>query len=173
MVVVPVRPAVLVMLGLTSRCFHTVLHTSIKQKLLPPRPPGLQQDAEQDEGYAHVEGEIDFAAFAEDEEGQTDGVAGLEVVSEIDGEGREPLQGLNLQEVHTNGAEQRMAEHEPEIRTLGHDDDGLLTGKEKEIDGDDGRHKNESSRHLIHQHRPTAHTHAHFLVADGVEGAGC
>ena len=118
------------MLGLTSRCFHTVLHASIKQKSLPPRPPGLQQDAEQDEGYAHVEGEIDFAPLAEDEEGEDDGVAGLEVVSEIDGEGRQPLQGLNLQEVHTNGAEQGMTKHKPEISTCRDNHHGLITWKE-------------------------------------------
>ena len=75
----------------------------------------LKQDAEQDEGDADVEREINFAALAEDEEGEDDGVAGLEVVGEIDGEGREALQGLNLQEVHANGAEQRVAEHIPQI----------------------------------------------------------
>ena len=138
--------------------------------LLAPRPPSLQQDTEQYEADADVERKINLAPLTEDEEGEDDGVAGLEVVREIDGEGRQALQGLNLQEIHTNGAEQRVAEHEPEIRALGHNDDRLLAGKEKEIDGDDGRYQHEPSRHLVHQHRPTAHTHARFLVADGIEG---
>ena len=66
---------------------------------------GLEEDAKEDEGDADVEGEIDLTALAEDEEGEDDGVAGFEVVGEIDGEGGEPLQGLNLQEIHADGTE--------------------------------------------------------------------
>ena len=65
----------------------------------------LKEHAEQDEGDAEVEGEINFTPLAEDEEGEDDGVARFEVVGEIDGEGGEPLQGLNLQEIHADGTE--------------------------------------------------------------------
>ena len=106
---------------------------------------GLKEDAEQDEGDADVEREIDLAPFAEDEEGEDDGVAGLEVVGQIDSEGRQTLQGLNLQEVHTDGTEQSVAEHEPEIRTLGHNDNRLLAGKEIKVNRDDGRYQHEPS----------------------------
>ena len=47
----------------------------------------LEEDAEQDEGNAKIEREIDLAALAKDEEGKDDGVAGFEVVRQIDGEG--------------------------------------------------------------------------------------
>lgn len=91
-----------------------------KSALFLPNTTGLKEDAEQDEGYADVEREIDLAPLAEDEEGEDNGVAGLEVVGQIDGEGRQALQGLNLQEVHTDGTEQSVAEHEPKIRALGY-----------------------------------------------------
>ena len=47
----------------------------------------LQEDAEQDEGDTEVEGEVDLAALAEDEEGENDGIAGFEVIRQIDGKG--------------------------------------------------------------------------------------
>ena len=47
----------------------------------------LQKDAEEDECDAKIEGKVDFAALAEDEEGEDNGIAGLEIVGEIDGEG--------------------------------------------------------------------------------------
>ena len=65
----------------------------------------LDEESEQDEGYAHVEGEIDFAPLAEDEEGQNDGVTRFEIVRQVNGKGREALQGLDLQQIHAHGAE--------------------------------------------------------------------
>ncbi len=50
---------------------------------------GLQQNAEQDEGDAKIEGEVDLTALAEDEESKDNGVAGFEIVGQIDREGRE------------------------------------------------------------------------------------
>jgi hypothetical protein len=90
----------------------------------------LQSNAENDEADAQIEGEIHFTSFTEDEESEDNGVTGFEVIGEIDGKGREALQGLNLQKVHAYGAEQSMAEHEPEVRALRHNDDRLLAGKE-------------------------------------------
>ena len=49
----------------------------------------LEEYAEKDEGDAEVEGEIDFAALAEDEEGEDDGIAGFQVVCQVNGEGGE------------------------------------------------------------------------------------
>ena len=65
----------------------------------------MQQDAQQDEGDAKVEGEIDLASFAKDEEGKNDGVTGLKVVGKVDGEGRQAFQRLNLKQIHANGTE--------------------------------------------------------------------
>ena len=130
----------------------------------------LEEDAEQDEGDAEVEGEIDFTTLAKDEEGENDGVAGFEIIRQIDGKGREALQGLNLKQIHTYGTEERVAEHEPEVRALRDDHNGLLAWKETEINGDDGRYDDEAARHLIHQHRTTTNVHAGLLVADGIEG---
>ena len=58
---------------------------------------GLKKDAQQDEGNAEVEREVDFATFAKDEEGQDDSIAGFEVVGEVDSEGGKAFQGLDLQ----------------------------------------------------------------------------
>ena len=131
----------------------------------------LEEDAEQDEGDAEVEGEIDFTTLAKDEESEDDGVAGFEIIRQIDGEGRETFQGLNLKQIHTYGTEERVTEHEPEIRAFRDDHNGLLAGKEAEIDGDDGRYDDEATRHLVHQHCPASDTYAGLLVADGIEGA--
>ena len=54
-----------------------------------PASNRLQKDAEQNESNAEVEGEIDLATFAKDEEGKGDGVTGFEIISQVDGEGRE------------------------------------------------------------------------------------
>ena len=78
-------------------------------------PSGLKQDTKQDEGDADIEGEIDLAPFAKDKKGQDDGVTGFQIIGQIDRESREAFQCLNLQEIHAHGAEQRMAEHKPEI----------------------------------------------------------
>ena len=131
----------------------------------------LEEDAEQDEGDTEIEGEIDFAAFTKDEEGEDDGVAGFEIICQIDGEGRETLQGLNLKQIHTYGTEERVTEHEPEIRAFRDDHNRLLAGEKQEIDGDDGRYDDEATRHLVHQHCPASDTNAGLLVADGIEGA--
>ena len=48
----------------------------------------LEEDAEQDEGNAKIKREIDLAALTKDEEGEDDGVAGFEVIRQIDGKGR-------------------------------------------------------------------------------------
>ena len=133
----------------------------------------LEKDAEQDEANAEVEGEVDFATLAKDEEGEDDGVAGFEIICQIDGEGRETLQGLNLKQIHTYGTEERVTEHEPEIRAFRDNYDRLLDGEKQEIDGDDGRYDDEATRHLVHQHRPASDTNAGLLVADGIEGADC
>ena len=98
----------------------------------------LEEDAEQDEGNAEVEGEVDFTTLAKDEEGEDDGVAGFKIIRQIDGEGREALQGLNLKQIHTYVTEERVTEHEPEVRAFWNNHDGLLAGEEAEIDGDDG-----------------------------------
>ena len=47
----------------------------------------LQKDAEEDECDAEIERKVDLAALAEDKEGEDDGVAGLEIIRQIDGEG--------------------------------------------------------------------------------------
>ena len=105
----------------------------------------LEKDAEKDEGDAKIEGEIDLAPFPEDEEGEDNRIAGLEVVSQVDGEGGEALQSLNLQEIHAYSTEERMTEHEPEITTFRDDYDRLLAWKEPEINGNDGRYDDESA----------------------------
>lgn len=130
----------------------------------------LQHHAKQNEGNAEVEGEIDFATLAKDEEGKDDGIAGLQIVGQVDGEGREPFQGLNLEQIHAHRAEQRVAEHQPQVGALRNDDYGLLTGEEQQINGDDGRHNDQSARHLVHQHRAAPNAHADLLVADGIQG---
>ena len=61
-----------------------------------PASNRLQKDAEQDESDAEVEGEIDLVAFAKDEEGKGDVVTVFEIISQVDGEGREAFQGLDL-----------------------------------------------------------------------------
>ena len=109
--------------------------------------------------------------FAKDEEGKYNRVTRFEIIRQINGEGGEMLQGLNLQEIHTNCAEQRMAEHKPEVGTIWDDHDGLLAGEEPEINGDNGRYDDEAARHLVHQHGTAADSHADLLVADGIEGA--
>ena len=55
----------------------------------PPSLHGLQKHADEDESNAEIEGEVYFTSFAKDEEGEDDGVAGLEVVGQVDGKGRE------------------------------------------------------------------------------------
>jgi len=61
-----------------------------------PASNRLQKDAEQDESDAEVEGEIDLAAFAKNEESKGDGVTGFKIISQVDGEGGEALQRLDL-----------------------------------------------------------------------------
>ena len=70
------------------------------------------------------------------------------------------------------GPDQGQGEHYRQ-RLLGPGTTGLLAGEEQQIEGDDGRHGDQSSRHLVHQHRAAAHPHADFLVADGINGTYC
>ena len=88
--------------------FHISKHLSTFYATLCATFPGLhrlQEDTEQDEGDTEIEGEIDLATFAEDEEGQNDGVTRFEIVRQVNGKGREALQGLDLQQIHAHGAE--------------------------------------------------------------------
>ena len=63
-----------------------------------------------------------------------------------------------------------MAKHKPEICTIRDDHNRLLAGKEPQVYRDDGRHDNKATRHLVHQYRTTAYTHADPVVADGIKG---
>ena len=105
----------------------------------------LKKDTEQDEGDAEVEGEIDLTALAEDEEGEDNRIAGLEIIRQVHSEGREALQGLDLQQIHAHGTEEGVTEHIPEIRAFGNDDDGLLAWEKPQIEGDDGRDDDETA----------------------------
>ena len=78
-----------------------------------------------------------------------------------------------MQQIHSDGTEQCMTEHEPEIGAIGNDDNGLLAGKEPQVNGNDGRNDDQSTRHLIHQYGTTADAHADLFVTDGVEGTHC
>ena len=78
-----------------------------------------------------------------------------------------------MQQIHSDGTEQCMTEHEPEIGAIGNDDNGLLAGKEPQVNGNDGRDDDQSTRHLIHQYGTTADAHADLFVTDGVEGTHC
>ena len=131
---------------------------------------GLQQDAQQDEGDAKVEGEIDLTPLTENEEGEDDRIAGFEVVSQIDGEGRKALECLNLKQIHRHSTEKRMAEHEPKIRTLRDNHDRLLAWEKPQINRDDRRDEHKTARHLIHQYRTTADAYADLFIADGIDG---
>lgn len=125
--------------------FPSVFHHYFACLSLAERLHGLEEDTQQDEGNAEVEREVDFATFTKDEESQDDGVAGLKIVSEVDGKGRKALQSLDLQQIHADGTEQRMTEHEPEVSALRNDDNGLLAGEEPQINGNDGRDDEQSA----------------------------
>lgn len=68
----------------------------------------LQEYAKQDEGDAEVEGEINLATLAENEESKDNSVAWLKIICQIDGKSGEALQGLDLKQIYTNGTEERM-----------------------------------------------------------------
>ena len=54
---------------------------------LPHSASGLQEDTEQDEGNTYIKREINLATLAKDEECEDNGVAGLEIIRQIDGKG--------------------------------------------------------------------------------------
>lgn len=56
--------------------------------MIAPGLRRLKKYTEQDEGDAEVEGEVYFATFAKDEEGEDDGVARFKIIRQIDSEGR-------------------------------------------------------------------------------------
>ena len=68
----------------------------------------MQQDAQKDEGDAEVEGEINLATLAENEESEDNSVAWLKIICQIDGKSGEALQGLDLKQIYANGTEERM-----------------------------------------------------------------
>lgn len=105
----------------------------------------LEEDAKKNEGDAKIEREIDFATFTKDKEGKDNRITGFEIVGQVDCEGREAFQRLNLEQIHTNGAEQRMTEHKPQVGAFRNDNYRLLTGEEPQIDRDDGRNHDKSS----------------------------
>ena len=108
-------------------------------------PASLQEDAEQNERDADIERVVDFATLAENDKGQDNRVTGFEIIGQVDCEGREALQGLNLQEIHTHRTEQGMTEHQPKVGSIGHNDNRLPAREEKQIDRDNRRN----------QHKPT------------------
>ena len=75
--------------------------------------PCLQQNTKNYESNANIEWEVQFPCLAEEKEGKQNGVAWLKVVGEVHGKRWELLQGLDLQQIHADGAEQGMAEHPP------------------------------------------------------------
>ena len=86
----------------------------------------LKKNAEENQCNADVEGEVDFTTFAKDEESQDDGITRFEVIGQVDSKGRKALQGLDLQEIHANGTEQRMTAHEPKVRSFWNNHNRLL-----------------------------------------------
>ena len=86
-------------------CPVMLWHSNMQGLSFAERFHRLEEDAQQDEGNAEVEREINLPAFAEDEEGEDNRVAGLKVIRQIDSKGREAFQGLDLEQIHGNGAE--------------------------------------------------------------------
>lgn len=120
---------------------------------------GLQADAQNDEGNTDVEGEVEQTGFAEKQESHEDGVARLEVVGEVDGEGRQTFEHLYLQYVEASRAEKGMAEHPPQVGTVGKHHDRRVGRETPEVDGNDEAHAQQAASHLIHEHGAAAHAH--------------
>ena len=58
----------------------------------------MDEDGDDDERDPQPEGEVHFPEFAEQDGCEGDAVDGLEVVGQIDGEGREGAEGVELEE---------------------------------------------------------------------------
>ena len=136
-----------------------------------PSLPRLKQYAEDYEDDAYIEREVEFAGLAEEDEGEEDGVARLEVVGEIDSECRQLLQRLNLKQIHAYGAEQGVAEHPPKVGSSRNDHNGLIGREDHEIERNDDAYTDNAATHLIHQHGARPHSYADLLVVDGIKGA--
>ena len=87
-------------------CAYTRFEKNSLACLFLPYPLRLEKNAEENQCNADIEGEVDFTTFAKDEECQDDGITRFEVIGQVNGKGRKALQGLDLQEIHTNGTEQ-------------------------------------------------------------------
>lgn len=99
---------------------------------------GLQRHGKCDESDACVEGRTEVAGLAEDDHGEDDRVDRLEVVGEVDREGRDVLERLDLQNVHEERAEDR---EDRQIERVGPGRDEGLGRHERDVDGD--RHAGE------------------------------
>ena len=135
---------------------------------------GLEDDGEDDQREAEPERPADFARFVEQERRQGDAVHGLQVVGEVDGEGRQLAQRLELEEEGDDGKD-GTEEDEPEPVAgcrndrLGRQDSGLNREAEGQEEGAAGQ--------FPEQHRRAVFAGAvrHVDVAqgkDGVEGRG-
>ncbi len=92
---------------------------------LPPlhRPTGLHDDACQDEKDADIKGEVHLTPFPEKDEGDDDGIYGLQVVGKVDGKGGELFQTEELEHILSYRAEQGEAQQVDQvlcIRNRGH-----------------------------------------------------
>ena len=58
-------------------CPVMLWHSNMQSLSFTERFDRLEEDAQQDEGNAEVEREVDFTTFAKDEEGQNDSIAGF------------------------------------------------------------------------------------------------
>lgn len=99
---------------------------------------GLQRHGKCDESDACVEGRTEVAGLAEDDHGEDDRVDRFEVVGEVDREGRDVLERLDLQDVHEERAEDR---EDRQIERVGPGRDEGLGRHERDVDGD--RHAGE------------------------------
>ena len=59
---------------------------------------GLEDDGDDDQADAEPEGGADFTGLAEDDGGEDDAIDGLEVVEDVDREGGEMPQGVDLEQ---------------------------------------------------------------------------
>ena len=77
--------------------------------------PRLQADRECNEGQANVERKAEIFGFTEKDHCENDGINGFQVIGEVDGEGGDFFERLNLQDVHPNRAETRENEQVKEV----------------------------------------------------------
>ena len=81
--------------------------------------PGLEEDGDDDEEEAEPEGWADFVDLVEEDGGDDDAVDGLQVVSQVDREGGQLAQGLQLKQEgddREHGAEQQQGNEIPACR---------------------------------------------------------